>query len=154
MAGVSVAGIRTFPAGSKSKMVHVGVDVHKRGYGVPLLGSDGAWKEWTAPSSPSAVKSPLLPLRSRIGAVEYEAGPTGFGLSCQLIRAGIPVMLAASSRVPRPVAATSKIDRLDGRKLADYAASGLLRPIAISTEDEDGFGALVRCRHRLTESIR
>jgi transposase len=51
-------------------------------------------------------------------------------------------------------APTSKTDRLDGRKLAEYAASGLLRPIAVPTEDEEGFRALVRRRHRLTDSIR
>ena len=138
MARVSVAGIRTFVEGSKGKAVHVGVDVHKRSYRVALLRSDGAWKEWTAPSSPKALESTLLPIRSRIGAVVYEAGPCGFGLARRLIRAGIPVIVAAPSRTPRPVAATSKTDRLDGRKLAEYAASGMLRPIAVPTEAEEG----------------
>ncbi len=154
MAKVSVAGIRTFVAGSQSKTVHVGVDVHKRSYSVALLRADGAWKEWTAPSSPKALESTLLPLRSRIGAVVYEAGPTGFGLARRLTRAGIPVIVAAPSRIPRPVAATSKTDRLGGRKLAEYAATGHLRPIAVPTETEEGFRALVRRRHRLTDSIR
>jgi hypothetical protein len=66
---VSVAGIRTFVAGSKGKTIHVGVDVHKRSYSVALLRADGAWKEWTATSSPKALESALLPLRFRIGAV-------------------------------------------------------------------------------------
>jgi len=86
--------------------------------------------------------------------VVYEAGPTGFGLARRLIRAGIPVIVAAPSRIPRPVAATSKTDRLDGRKLAEYAATGMLRPIAVPTGTEEGFRALVRRRHRLTDSIR
>ena len=60
-----------------ARTVHVGVDAHKRSYSVALLRSDGAWKEWTAPSSPKALESTLLPLRSRIGAVGYAAGPTG-----------------------------------------------------------------------------
>jgi transposase len=154
MARVSVAGIRTFVEGCRDKAVHVGVDVHKRSYSVALLRSDGAWKEWTAPSSPKALETTLLPLRSWIRAVVYEAGPTGFGLARRLIRAGIPVIVAAPSRIPRPVAATSKTDRLDGRKLAEYAASGMLRPIAVPSEEEEGFRALVRRRHRLTDSIR
>jgi len=154
MATVSVAGIRTFVERSKSGTFHVGVDVHKRSYSVALLRADGAWKEWTMPSSPKTLENAFLPLRSRIGAVVYEAGPTGFGLARRLIRAGIPVIVAAPSRVPRPVAPTSKTDRLDGRKLAEYAASGLLRPIAVPTEEEEGFRALVRRRHRLTDSIR
>jgi transposase len=154
MARVSVAGIKTFVEGSKSGTVHVGVDVHKRSYSVALLRTDGAWKEWTMPSSPKVLENAFLPLRSRIGAVVYEAGPTGFGLARRLTRAGISVIVAAPSRVPRPVAPTSKTDRLDGRKLAGYAASGLLRPIAVPTEEEEGFRALVRRRHRLTDSIR
>ena len=88
MAIVSVAGIRTFVEGSKGKTVHVGVDVHKRSTSVALLRSDGVWKEWTAPSSPKALESTLLPIRSRIGPVVYEAGPCGFGLARRLIRAG------------------------------------------------------------------
>jgi transposase len=143
-----------FLEGSKSKTVHVGVDVHKRSYSVALLRADGAWKEWTTPSSPKALEQALSPVRSRIGAVVYEAGPCGFGLARRLLQAGIPVIVAGPSRVPRPVAATSKTDRLDGRKLAEYAATGLLRPIAVPTEEEEGFRALLRRRHRLTDSIR
>ncbi len=154
MARVSVAGIRTFVEGGRGGMIHVGVDVHKRSYSVALLRADGGWKEWTTPSSPGALERALSLVRSRIGTVAYEAGPCGFGLARQLERGGIPVIVAAPSRIPRPVAATSKTDRLDGRKLAEYAAIGLLRPIAIPTEDEEGFRALVRRRHRLTDSIR
>lgn len=154
MARASVTGIRKFVEGGKGKVVHVGVDVHKRSYSVALLRSDGAWKEWTTPSSPKALEQSLSSVRSRIGTVVYEAGPCGFGLARQLSQAGIPTMVAAPSRIPRPVAATSKTDRLDGRKLAEYAASGLLRPIAVPTEAEEGFRALVRRRHRLTDSIR
>lgn len=154
MARASVAGIRTFLEGCKGKMVHVGVDVHKRSYSVALLRSDGAWKEWTTPSSPKSLEQSLSSVRSRIGAVVYEAGPCGFGLARRLSKAGIPTIVTAPSRIPRPVAATSKTDRLDGRKLAEYAASGLLRAIAVPTEAEEGFRALVRRRHRLTDSIR
>ena len=99
MAKVSIAGIRTFVEGSKGKAVHVGIDVHKRSYRVALLRSDGAWKEWTAPSSPKALESTLLPIRSRIGAVVYEAGPCEFGLARRLIRAGIPVIMAVARKL-------------------------------------------------------
>ena len=53
MARVSVEGIRTFVEGSKSGTGHLEVDLHKRSYGVALLQADGAWKEWTMPSSPT-----------------------------------------------------------------------------------------------------
>lgn len=154
MARVSVAGIQTFVEGGRGGMVHVGVDVHKRSYSVALLRSDGSWKEWTTPASSRVLERIFSSVRSRIGAVAYEAGPCGFGLARCLMKVGIPVIVAAPSRIPRPVAATSKTDRLDGRKLAEYAATGLLRPIAVPTEDEEGFRALLRRRHRLTDTIR
>lgn len=154
MAKVSVAGIQKFVEGGRGKGVFIGVDVHKRSYSVALLRPDGMWKEWTSSSNSKVLESTLLPLRSRIGSVVYEAGPCGFGLARRLIRAGVPVVVAAPSRIPRPVAASSKTDRLDGRKLAEYAASGMLRSIAIPTEEEEGLRSLVRRRHRLTDSIR
>jgi hypothetical protein len=79
MARVSVAGIRTFVEGSKGRTVHVGFDVHKHSYSVALLRSDGAWKEWSAPSSPKALESALLPLRSRIGPWSTRQGPPDSG---------------------------------------------------------------------------
>ena len=62
--------------------------------------------------------------------------------------------MAAPSRIPRPVAATNKTDSLDCRKLAELAASGLIRPIAIPSEKEEGFLSLQRRRHQITDSLR
>ncbi|WP_419787922.1 hypothetical protein [Pseudodesulfovibrio sp.] len=53
-----------------------------------------------------------------------------------LEQAGIPVVVAVPSRIPRPIAATNKTDSLDCRKRAEWAASGLICPIFIPTEAE------------------
>ncbi|MEG3641427.1 hypothetical protein [Magnetococcus sp. PR-3] len=46
------------------------------------------------------------------------------------VRLGLAITVAAPSRTFRPVSSTNKTDRLVCRKLAEFAASGLLRPIA------------------------
>lgn len=154
MARQRVSSIDEFVEGVGGGVCFVGVDVHKRSYSVALLRPDGLERCWRMPASPGVLTSLLSSLGIRIGAVCYEAGPTGFGLARHLERAGIRVLVAAPSRIPRPVAATNKTDGLDCVKLAEYAASGLVRGIAIPTEREEAFRTLCRRRHQLTDSLR
>ncbi len=154
MARKSLTSLQEFAEFFPSQPVFVGVDVHKRSYAVALLRADGALKEWTTPADPAALAKCLAALPVPIGSVVYEAGPTGFGLARSLESARIPVLVVAPSRAPRPVTRGNKTDRLDSRKLAQYAASGLLRPIGIPTVEEEALRSLVRRRHRLTDSLR
>jgi transposase len=68
--------------------------------------------------------------------------------------AGIPVMVVAPSRVPRPVTSGAKTDRLDCLKLATYAAKGLLHSIAVPSPQEEAQRALLRRRHDVAASLR
>ena len=154
MAKLTVSSIYRFLEGFDNLQIHVGIDVHKRSYSVAILRPDGVLFDWTTPASPRAVTDTLLSLPCPIGMVVYEAGPTGFELARTLEYSGIPVTVAAPSRIPRPVSPTNKTDSLDCRKLAEYAATGLLRPIAIPTKQEEAFRLLVRRRHQVTDSIR
>ncbi|MEG3641580.1 hypothetical protein [Magnetococcus sp. PR-3] len=97
----------------------------------------------TMPPEPDTLVKMIQSLPVTIGMIAQEAGPTGYGLARALQSAGLPVTIAAPSRIPRPVSPTNKTDRLDGRKLAEFAASGLLRPIAIPSEHEEAFRSLV-----------
>jgi transposase len=90
----------------------------------------------------------------RIGAVAYEAGPTGFSLARSLRAAGVNVIVAAPSRIPRPVTAGAKSDRLDCIKLSAYAAKGMLKTIAIPSVEEESRRALVRRRHKTVDAVR
>jgi len=56
--------------------------------------------------------------------------------------------------LPRPVTATNKTNSLDCRKLAELAAAGLIRPIAIPSEKEEAFRSLQRRRYQVTDSLR
>ena len=154
MAKLKISSVHRFVEAFRGEEIWIGIDVHKRSYSVGLLRPDGMVKDWTCPADNQAVVRTISSLPVRLSAVCYEAGPTGFGLARAFEQAGIPVIVAAPSRIPRPVAATNKTDSLDCRKLAELASSGLIRPIAIPTEAEEAFRSLQRRRHQLTDSLR
>ena len=62
--------------------------------------------------------------------------------------------MAAPSRIPRPVTAGAKCDRLDCIKLSDYASRGMLKSIAVPSVDEEARRALLRRRHAVLDSVR
>jgi transposase len=154
MARIKVSSVYRFVEAFIGQRVFIGVDVHKQSFSVALLRPDGAIKDWTCPADVAAFTELIASLPVHIGAVCYESGPTGFGLARSLEAVDIKVIVAAPSRIPRPVAATNKTDSLDCRKLAELAASGLLTPIAIPTVEEEAYRALERRRHQLTDSLR
>ncbi len=74
------------------------------------------------PASPQAVVDPFDGLNICIGATAYESGPMGFSLARMLQDAGIPVIVAAPSKIPRSGTPGAKSDRLDCLNLSNYAA--------------------------------
>lgn len=149
-----VSQLDSFVKGFEQQAWFVGIDVHKRSYAVAIRRVDGQIYTWTSPAEPQA----LLTTFNRHGItptrVVQEAGPTGYHLPRAFTRAGIDVRVAAPSKVPRPVSAGAKSDRLDCRKLAEYAARDMITGIAIPTCEEELFRGIVRQREELTRQIR
>jgi len=149
-----VSQLDSFVKGFEQRPWHVGIDVHKRSYAIAIRREDGKIHTWTSPADPAA----LLSTFERHGIVPQivvqEAGPTGYHLPRTLDRAGIDIRVAAPSKVPRPVSAGAKTDRLDCQKLAQYAARDMITGIAIPTPEEELFRAVVRRRELLTRQIR
>ncbi|GKT30548.1 IS110 family transposase, partial [Aduncisulcus paluster] len=110
MAKLTISSISRFVEGFQEQRFSVGIDVHKRSFSVALLRPDGTVKSWTPPADVESITNRLVSLPIKISAVCYEAGPTGFGLARSLRSADIKVIVAAPSRIPRPVAATNKTD--------------------------------------------
>lgn len=154
MARNSLSGLHQFVTGFEQELFYVGLDVHKRSYHLALHRGDGRSISLVIPASPQAVVDLLDGLNIRIGAVAYESGPTGFSLARRLHGAGIPVIVAAPSKIPRSVTPGAKCDRLDCLKLADYAAKGMLKSIAIPTEEEEARRTLLRRRHMVVDAVR
>ncbi|WFS63008.1 IS110 family transposase [Pseudodesulfovibrio thermohalotolerans] len=154
MAKLKVSSVHRFVEAFSGEKVWIGVDVHKLSFSVALLRPDSAVKDWTCPADATALTRLVMSLPVEVGAVCYESGPTGFELARSLEAEGVTVVVAAPSRIPRPITATNKTDSLDCRKLAELAASGLIRPIAIPSVEAEAFRALERRRHQLTDSLR
>ena len=113
MAKLSLSRLAAFVLGFEATAFRVGIDVHKKSYSLALLRVDNASIAWTGPARAETLLEPVKRFGLRISAVVYEAGPTGFSLARRLERAGLRVIVVAPSRVPRPVRAGAKCDRLD-----------------------------------------
>ncbi len=149
-----VSRLESFVKGFESGDWWIGIDAHKRSYAIALLRGDAQIHTWNSPADPQGFIAQLTRLGIRPSGVAQEAGPTGFDLARALTRAGIRAIVAAPSRIPRPVLARAKSDRLDCRRLANYAARGMLTGIAVPSEEEEAFRALVRRRQAVTDQIR
>jgi transposase len=134
----------------------VGVDVHKATYHVAVVGDRGVLATWVQPAraEPLLVLERLAPIRERVSAVVYEAGPTGFGLARRLAAQGYKAQVIAPSKLLAPVGAEAKSDRLDCRKLAVFAQKSLLRPVRVPTEQEEADRQVLRLRDQLVSRAR
>lgn len=154
MARTNLSRISSFVVGFEKRLFWIGVDVHKNSYSVALRRTDNTHITWASPASPKLLVDQVRRFGIHVGAVAYEAGPTGFSLARELKSAGLNVIVAAPSRIPRPVTPGTKCDRLDCIKLSDYAARGMLRSIAIPSVEDEARRALLRRRHAVVDSMR
>jgi transposase len=97
-------------------------------------------------------------------AVTYEAGPTGFGLARVLVSAGVDCVVAAPSKLIRPVGDRVKTDARDAAHLARLLHLGQVVAVTIPTVEqecardlvrarEDVRGDLMTARHRLSKLL-
>ena len=133
---------------------YVGVDVHKTTYYVALLSEEGLRLEFSTPADPHGLLSKLNDLGMEILSLAHETGPTGYGLAWACQELGVQIVVAAASKIPRPVAAGGKTDRLDAMKLAEFLAKGMLKGVAVPTREEYGLRELERRRQRLIGNRR
>lgn len=154
MAKVNLARLSEVLEKQSDHIFHVGIDVHKNSYHVAFYGNSGQSKTFVCSAEPDEVVKHFKQFRGKIGQIVYESGPTGFELARVLKEAGFKVLVVAPSRVPRPVIAGAKTDRLDCMRLARYSANGMLKGIAIPSRAQEAQRSLIRRRHDLVDSIR
>ena len=138
----------------EGKSCWVGVDVHKSTYAVAIIAEDGQSKVFITPAEPKKLLLQLLNMGMNIKALTYESGPCGYGLAWACQEKGVCVLVAASSRIPRPVTKTGKTDRLDSIKLAELLARGMLKGIAVPSREEFALREIERTRQRLVKRRR
>lgn len=130
------------------------MDVHKRSYHVALRSESGLTETFVSLAEPEVLVGHLVQMGLQIALVVYEAGPTGFGLARELEDKGLPVFVVAPSKLLRPVRPGAKTDRLDCLKLAEYAAKGLLKPIAVPEVEAEADRSVIRRRHQVVDNLR
>jgi len=129
--------------------LHIGIDAHKKSFHVALWLNDAPAINFVTGTDTDKLIETLDKLRPAIRRIVYEAGPTGYSLARALQKAHLPVSVVAPSKTPRKPAPDSKTDSLDAKKLAEYAAKGLLRNIAIPTKQQEAQRQLTRLREQL-----
>jgi transposase len=139
---------------TKDDDLHIGIDVHKANYHVALYLNEAHAIDFITPADNTKLCASLKKLQPAIKNIVYEAGPTGYSLARQLQQQSLPVQVIAPSKTPQCSARNSKTDRLDGRKLAEYAAKGLLRPIAIPTRRQEAHRQLPRLRLQFVKKLK
>lgn len=133
--------------------VYVGIDVHKASCHIAVWVNNGIALTFVTPSNNSAIARQLAKLNPGLKQIVYEAGPTGFSLARVLTAASLPVAVIAPSKTLRPSAQESKSDRLDCRKLAEFAAKDLLTEVAIPSEQQEVDRQVSRLRNQLGDKL-
>jgi transposase len=131
----------------------VGVDVHKKSYHVAFYLNDAPAIDFVMPSNKEQLSQQLQPLAPALQQVVYETGPTGYGLARYLDKQAMPVAVMATSRIPKLPGQEDKTDKIDSRKLAQYASKGLLKPVQIPTLKQEADRQLFRMRHRQVRNL-
>lgn len=138
---------------SSGSRVWVGVDVHKRQYSVAVYSESGGLHHFVTPADNFRLLEQLKSRQVHIEALVYEAGLTGFGLYRACQAAGISAMVVSANRIPRPATQSAKTDKIDCIALAKYASMGLLRGIAVPSEEQEAARSIIRRRHAVSREL-
>lgn len=131
--------------------LYIGIDVHKKSYHVALWLNDAPAVDYVMTADAKKLAETLKKVQSAVKNIVYEAGPTGYSLARLLKKDNFPVQVIAPSKTPRSSGKDAKTDRLDAKKLAQFAAKRLLRPISIPTVTQEADRQLCRAREHLVE---
>ena len=147
-----------------SERTGVGLDVHARSVAAAAIdGVTGELVQARLTPSHEQIQGWLAALPGPV-AVAYEAGPTGFGLARALDAAWIRCVVAAPSKLQRPVGDRVKTDARDAVHLARLLRLDEVTAVTVPTATveaardvvrarEDCRGDLMRARNRLSKLL-
>ncbi|MEA3422001.1 MAG: IS110 family transposase [Acidobacteriota bacterium] len=130
-------------------IAYVGLDVHKRSIHGAVIINGNLISTFVMPANNDAVIKTLEPLAAGLKKIVYEAGPTGYSLARSLQKIGWPIEVIAPGKTPKEANQGSKSDRLDCKKLAEFAEKKMLKAVVIPTEQEEADRQLTRLRDHL-----
>ena len=126
--------------------IYVGVDVHKHLYHVAIWHNGRIGCVYSMSSDNNKLLRDIKQMSNSLKNIVYEAGPTGYSLVRLLRSANLPAQVIATTKTPRMSDSSAKTDRLDCQQLAEYAAKGLLKFVAIPTEQQESDRQVIRLR--------
>ncbi len=130
----------------KRHRTSVGLDVHARSIAACALDGDtGEVFQRRLTPDYQEVLEWLRGLPGRV-AVTYEAGPTGFGLARFLLAAEMTCLVAAPSKLQRPVGDRVKTDTRDAAHLARLLHLAQIVEVTIPSAEQEAARDLVRAR--------
>lgn len=135
----------------KKGITYVGLDVHKSGINVAMMGPDSKVVdvEWQIANELHAIIRMVRKVKQH-GSDEvifcYEAGPCGYALQRQLLGLDVGCVVVAPSLIPSKPGDRVKTDRRDSRKLAELFKAGLLTEVHPPTPEEEAVRDLTRAR--------
>lgn len=111
----------------------IGMDTDKRTISNTILDQGAYMKTVTMSQDPVGIVRYMKQYypNKRL-AFAYEAGPTGYGLHDEIVKAGYPCLVLASAMIPRIPGKQVKTNRLDSEKIGVSLRRGELRGIRCS----------------------
>ena len=134
--------------------LYIGIDVHKISYHIAFWLNGAPAINFVTPADNRKTVQMLQRFAPAIKLIVYEAGPTGYSLARLMLKNKLPIKITAPSMTPRQAAQQSKTDSIDYKKLAKYAAKGLLKYVAIPTIQQEANRQMARTRQILIEKQR
>jgi len=135
-------------------VVYVGLDVHKQSIHAAVQVNGRIERHWVMPADYAKVVAKLVPLRSALKRIVYEAGPTGFGLARALAAAGLPIDVIAPSKTPQAADQSAKSDRRDCMELCEYAPTHRLQVVTVPSERQEADRQVQRLRDQTIRKLR
>ncbi|MGB4408319.1 MAG: IS110 family transposase [Sphaerochaeta sp.] len=147
---------------NKSSIRTIGIDVHKESYSLCTYcpESDSFVGEITVASSSKMVANYIRRLQEDVGPdvsiiSGYEAGPTGFGLQRDLLKAGIDCKVMAPTTIYEKKGGNRvKTDRGDARKLARALYWGAFKEVIPLTPEDEATRDYIRMRDDRKEALK
>lgn len=145
--------------GESSKMLFVGLDVHKDTIAVAYAAEDRGTEALVLGmigTRQCDIDKLIRTLQAKGAALmfAYEAGPCGYWLYRYLTRRGLRCAVVAPSLIPRRAGDRVKTDRRDAVTLARLLRSGDLRSIYVPTVDDEAIRDLSRAREDTVRDLK
>jgi transposase len=127
--------------------VFIGLDVDKKTYVLNIRDHGRMNRLKSMPSNPEILLNYIRKHRQGKRVIcAYEAGPTGFRLYDYLTENGIPCLVISPLSMPKAKNETSKTNRIDAKKIAEYLQYGKLRSIEVPIGKYRDLRHLIRIR--------